>query len=204
MTQTSRAPRIGVLGGTFDPIHRGHVQVADESAVALDLDPVLLVPSFRPPHRPEPLASAADRLAMVRLAVEGHRRLRASDIEVQRGGISYTVDTIRALATQNPGAELYLLLGWDAAQDYCEWHEADVIGRLARIAVFNRSGSGQPHSGDFEGLGLPPDAVYVEVSSPLVSATSVREILTRDEAGEDLLAPSVASFIRDRGIYRGP
>jgi nicotinate-nucleotide adenylyltransferase len=202
LTPTSRPARIGVFGGTFDPIHRGHVQVADECASALDLDVVLMIPSFRPPHRPQPQASPADRLAMVRLAVEGHPRLQASDIEVNRGGVSYTVDTIRALVAESPSAELTLLLGWDAAREFGEWHDAAEIARLARVAVFNRSGAGAASSGDLAVLGLPADAVYVEVSSPLLSATSVRQILTREGAGEDLLPSAVASFIRDRGIYR--
>ncbi len=202
MTPTSRATRIGVFGGTFDPVHRGHVLVADECAVALDLDLVLMIPSFRPPHRPEPQASASERLAMVRLAVEGHPRLRASDIEVIRAGTSYTVDTIRALAAENPAADLTLLLGWDAAQEFSQWHDAAEIARLARVAVFNRSGAGDSGSGHLRDLGLPAEAVYVEVSSPLLSATSVRDILTQEGAGEDLLPPAVASFIRDRGIYQ--
>jgi nicotinate-nucleotide adenylyltransferase len=191
-----------VFGGTFDPVHRGHIQVADECALALDLGVVLVIPSFRPPHRPEPQASAADRLAMVRLAVEGHPRLQASDIEVNRASTSYTVDTLRTLAAENPSAELTLLLGWDAAREFSQWHDAAEIARLARVAVFNRSGVGEAGSGHLEDLGLPSDAAYVEVSSPLLSATSVRDILTREGAGDDLLPPAVASFIRDRGIYQ--
>ncbi len=202
MTPTSEPARIGVFGGTFDPIHRGHVQVADECASALDLDLVLMIPSFWPPHRPQPQASPADRLAMVRLAVEGHPRLQASDIEVNRAGVSYTIDTIRALAAQDPSADLTLLLGWDAAREFHDWHEAPEIARLARIAVFNRSGAGDAASGDLAALGLPADAVYVEVSSPLLSGTWVRDILTHEGRGEDLLPPAVASFIQDRGIYR--
>ena len=88
--------KLALFGGTFDPIHRGHVEVADECALKLELDQVLMIPSYLPPHRDPPLASAEDRLEMVRLAVVGHDRLVASDIEVRRQGVSYTIDTIRA------------------------------------------------------------------------------------------------------------
>jgi nicotinate-nucleotide adenylyltransferase len=193
--------RIGLFGGTFDPIHWGHVEVAEACAQGLGLDVVLVIPSSQPPHRPLPQASAADRLAMVELAVAGRPPLLASDIEVRRGGVSYSVDTVRELAVLHPEAGLSLLLGWDAAADFHDWHEADAIGRLARITVFNRTGS--PHPGvDLKALGLPPDAVYVEVPSPSVSATSVREALAQERYGASFLPELVAAYIRKHGLYR--
>jgi nicotinate-nucleotide adenylyltransferase len=193
--------RIGLFGGTFDPIHRGHVEVAEACAQRLDLEVVLVIPSNQPPHRPTPQASAADRLAMVELAVAGRPPLLASDIEVRRGGVSYSIDTVRELARAHPEAELVLLLGWDAAADFHDWHEAAAIGRLAQIAVFNRTGSTPPGVG-LSTLGLPPDAVYIEVPSPSVSATSVRELLTRESGGASFLPELVAAYIREHGLYR--
>lgn len=201
MTPTSEMRRIGAFGGTFDPIHRGHLEVATACAQRLDLNPVLMIPSSQPPHRPAPRASAADRLAMVELAVQGRQPLVASDIEVRRGGVSYTVDTIRALAELHPDAQLVLLLGWDAAADFRDWHEASVIGGLARIAVINRTGSTPPGVG-LEGLGLPADALYLEVPSPSVSATSVREALTQDSGDASFLPEGVAAYIREHDLYR--
>jgi nicotinate-nucleotide adenylyltransferase len=191
----------GVFGGTFDPIHRGHLEVAEACARSLNLDPVLMIPSNRPPHRSEPRASASDRLAMVELAVAGREPLRASDIEVRRGGVSYTVDTIRELAARHPGVELILLLGRDAAVEFPEWHEADAIRALARIAVFNRTGSTVPGVG-LEGLALPSDSLFVEVPSPSVSATSVRQALTQDLGGASFLPDVVAAYIREHDLYR--
>lgn len=201
MTPTSEMKRIGVFGGTFDPIHRGHLEVAEACAHRLDLDPVLMIPSSQPSHRPAPRASAADRLAMVELAVQGRKPLLASDIEVRRGGVSYTVDTVRALAEMYPDAELVLLLGRDAAADFHDWHEAAMIGGLARIAVFNRAGSTPPGAG-LEGLELPADALYLEVPSPSVSATSVREALSQDSSGASFLPEVVAAYIREHDLYR--
>jgi nicotinate-nucleotide adenylyltransferase len=193
--------RIGIFGGTFDPIHRGHLEVAEACAKELDLDPVLMIPSSRPPHRSAPRASEADRLAMVELAVQGREPLRASDIEVRRGGISYSLDTVGALARLHPEAELVILLGWDAATEFHDWRGAEEIASMARVAVFNRAGS-TPAGGGTEGLGLPPDALYLEVPSPSVSATSVREALTQDGGGASFLPEAVIGYIRDHHLYR--
>jgi nicotinate-nucleotide adenylyltransferase len=193
--------RLGLFGGTFDPVHQGHIEVAEACARTLALDPVLMIPSSQPPHRPPPRASAADRLAMIELAVKGREPLLASDIEVRRGGVSYTVDTVRELAGLHPGTELFLLLGWDAAAEFAGWHESEVITRLARVAVFNRSGATPPGEG-FAGLGLPSEALFVEVPSPSVSATSVRQALTQDGGGVSFLPESVAAYIREHDLYR--
>jgi nicotinate-nucleotide adenylyltransferase len=202
LTPTSEARRIGVFGGTFDPIHLGHLLVADECSERLDLNPVLVVPSSLPPHRARPTAPAHDRLAMVQLAVRGHQRLRASDIEVRRGGVSYTVDTIRALRADNPGAEITLLLGWDAVEEFAGWRDTADVTRLAAIAVFNRAGSPAPDRAVLDQLGLPLDTVVLEVDSPAVSATSVRRILAEAGSGEGILPPAVEAYIKEKGLYK--
>jgi nicotinate-nucleotide adenylyltransferase len=202
LTPTSEAHRIGVFGGTFDPIHLGHLKVADECSDRLDLNPVLMVPSSLPPHRAQPTASAPDRLAMVALAVKGHRRLQASDIEVRRGGVSYTVDTIRALHGENPGAEITLLLGWDAVAEFAQWRDTAEVTRMAAIAVFNRAGSPAPDRAVLDQLGLPPDTVVLEVDSPSVSATSVRRVLAEAGSGAGILPPAVEAYIREKGLYK--
>src|SRR5205807_6072650 len=111
------AVRVGVGGGTFDPIHLGHVAMAEAAADCAGLDRVLLRPASVPPHREAAAAPAEDRLAMTRIAVAGHPRLDVSDLELRRAGPSYTVDTLRTLGRKRPGDELYLVLGWDAARD---------------------------------------------------------------------------------------
>ncbi|HXO67213.1 MAG TPA: nicotinate-nucleotide adenylyltransferase [Candidatus Dormibacteraeota bacterium] len=202
MTPTSEGPRLGVFGGTFDPIHLGHLEVAEDCARKLDLDPVLMVPSNLPPHRAQPRASAQDRMAMVQLAVIGYQRLRASDLEVRRGGVSYTVDTIRALRQEYPAAEITLLLGWDAVEEFAGWRDTAEVTRLARIAVFNRAGSPAPDRTILDELGLPPDTAVLEVASPAVSATSVRRLLAEARPGAAVLPPAVEEYIRENGLYR--
>jgi nicotinate-nucleotide adenylyltransferase len=202
LTPTSEISRIGVFGGTFDPIHRGHLEVADECAAKLDLDPVLMVPSNIPPHREAPKAPAEERLLMVQLAVKGHSRLRASDVEVRRGGTSYMVDTLRILEQANPGAEMTLLLGWDAVAEFLSWRDTDAIPRLARIAVFTRSGSPPPQATLLARLGPASNTRLIEVNSPLISATSVRRILAAGGSAADLLPAAVAGYIKEKGSYQ--
>lgn len=203
MTPTSEtAGPVGLLGGTFDPIHLGHVEVARQAAARLGLPTVLLVPSAVPPHRPPPLASAADRLAMARIAAAGDARLEVSDVEVARGGLSYTVDTIRELRGRMPGVELVLLLGVDAALDFGAWHDAGGVVEGARIAVFNRAGRVPPDREALAAAGLPGWAEVISVDSPEISASRLRSRLAAGEECDDQLPAGVADYIREHGLYR--
>ena len=192
---------LGVLGGTFDPVHTGHLAVARQCRELLGLDRVLLVPSFQPPHRNPPEAGPQDRLAMTRLAVAGIEGLAVDDLEVLREGVSYAVDTLTDLRRRDPGGEVVLLLGQDAALEFATWHQPAEIGRLARLAVFNRAGSAALSPGGLEAAGLPADATLLEVDSPLVSATEIRRRLAAGEDLEGMLAASVLAYIRERGLY---
>ena len=111
------ASRLGVLGGTFDPIHVGHLTLAKEALACAELDRLLLIPASVPPHKAAASAPAADRLAMCRLASAELRGVDVSDLEIRRDGPSYTVETLSELASANPGAELHLVLGWGLASD---------------------------------------------------------------------------------------
>ncbi len=139
---SSGAGRIGVLGGTFDPIHAGHLAVATEGANALGLDEVLLIPSRTPPHRGvDPAASVFHRFAMVALAASRDERLVASDIELVRRGPSYTADTLRALqANGRPGWQIFFLIGADAFAEIATWREYPGVLDLAQFVVCSRAG----------------------------------------------------------------
>jgi len=134
--------RIGVLGGTFNPIHLGHLRAAEEVAEALALDRVLLVPSAQPPHKAagDALAPGALRLAWVEAACAGNPRLAASDVEVARGGASYTVDTLRALAEEYAGRPVFII-GSDAFAELGTWREPKQLFALADFAVIARPGT---------------------------------------------------------------
>ena len=201
MTPSSERRPAGIFGGTFDPIHRGHVAVAEQSARLLGLDELLVIPAGRPPHRAAPEASPDDRLAMVELALEGHELLRPSDLEVRRPGPSYTVDTIRALRAAAPGRRWTLLLGWDAAREFGTWHDAPEIVSLVEMAVFNRSGEETPTAERLLAAGLPADTRLLAVGSPELSADEIRARLTAGKDVADDLVPGVWDYIRARHLY---
>jgi len=224
-------PRLGVLGGTFDPVHLGHLASAREVAAAFALDRVLLVLSARPPHKSvEDAAPAELRWQMLKLAVETSAALpasvplEASDIEIRRNGPSFTVDTLRELAEKHPGAELFLILGIDAYTEIDTWHRPGEILELASIIVTSRPG--RDKAGDFAGGAppLPPVAArararydpaigaHVHTSGHTirghrirgieVSATDIRRRVRSGLPVESLTGEAVARFITEHHLYR--
>ncbi|MGI8608188.1 MAG: nicotinate (nicotinamide) nucleotide adenylyltransferase [Candidatus Dormibacteria bacterium] len=184
----------GVLGGTFDPVHLGHLAVARQCLAELQLAEVRLVPSFTPPHREAPVATAEDRLAMARLAVSGEQGLAVDDVELRRGGVSYTVDTLRELGES--GCEsLVLLLGYDAALELESWHRAADIPHLAAVVAFNRTDVARTRRG------LPAGTAVLEVNSPRISATEIRRRLASGLDMSGMLAGPVLAYICERGLY---
>jgi nicotinate-nucleotide adenylyltransferase len=131
---------IGVMGGTFDPIHDGHLVAAEEAAWALDLDRVLFIPTHLPPHKQEPGTPVEHRVAMVKAAIADNPVFELSTIEVERGGRSYTVDTLEQLHSIYPGAQFHLIVGMDSLRDLPEWHDPAGILDLARITAVHRAG----------------------------------------------------------------
>ena len=132
--------KIGILGGTFNPVHYGHLAGAEEVRDRLKLDRILFIPSFLPPHKDEDLPSAVQRLEMVRLALSGNQHFKASDIEIKRGGRSYTVDTITELHQHYPGAELFFLTGIDSFLEIRTWKEWERLLSLCAFVVLSREG----------------------------------------------------------------
>jgi nicotinate-nucleotide adenylyltransferase len=183
--------RLGVFGGSFDPIHNGHLILAQVAREALGLDRVLLVVSASQPLKPGHGAPAADRLRMVELAVRGIADLVADGREVERCGPSYTVDTLRQLKAEHPGAEMVLLLGSDAAAGLAAWREPEELGRLARIVTYRR--------GDEP---VPAGIEHFEVPRIEISSTLIRE---RAAAGKSLrgwVPEVVADYISGLDLYR--
>jgi nicotinate-nucleotide adenylyltransferase len=191
------ARRIGVFGGTFDPVHRAHIEVADSVRRALALDRMLMVVANRPWQKEgaRPLTPAEDRYAMVAAAVEGHRGLEASRLELDRGGPSYTIDTVRALKRDDPATEVVLVVGSDVVADLGTWHEEQALRREVTLAVVGRPGAPP--------VAAPPGWRAVEVpDSP--SALSSTELRRRIEAGDEmdgLLPDGVIRCIEQRGLY---
>lgn len=192
-----------MLGGTFDPIHHGHIAAARAAMECAALDRVLLVPSAQPPHRAAAEAPAAMRLEMCRLAVRGERGLEVSDVEIARGGASYTADTLEELKKLYPDDRLFLILGWDAARLFSTWHEPDQVRRLATVVVVSRPGTPEPGPDEMVQAGLDPDHLVLCLSdTPDISASKLREALARGESVAERLPREVELFVARNGLYR--
>ncbi len=189
---------VGLLGGTFDPPHHGHLRVAQDVLQGLDLDCVLLIPLRVPPHkRAESVTPAALRLEMVRAAVAGVPGLDVSGIEVEREGPSYTVDTLRQMHDERPDAELTFIVGADQLAEMADWKDPAEISALARLAVMNRGGV-EPVEPDWD-LTLEWTAVSV---TPLdVSSTQIRRMVAEGRPVGHLVPADVLRIIEREKLY---
>lgn len=189
--------RLGVFGGTFDPLHIGHLIVAQDAWAALGLDRVLLVPAAVPPHKRGRVVTPADvRLEMVRAAVAGDPRFEVSDLELRRPGPSYTVDTLRELHERYPGADLFFLLGVDQYRDFHTWREPEEIARLATLVVLSRTGIVEVESR----VGTLP--TVLPVTRIDLSATEIRRRVAAGEPIRYLVPWGVEELILEEGLYR--
>ena len=195
--QASAKPlRIGVFGGTFDPPHVGHLVTAINVGHALDLDRVILMVNNEPWQKlgTREITPAVDRLAMVAAAVAEVPRLVAGDHEIRAGGHSYTADTIATLATEFPGAELFVVLGDDAAAGIRTWTRADEVIDRSRLVVVDRPGEPVELDGDI-------DWIRVEVPRLEVSSTDLRSRWVDGRPLDYLVTDDVLDVIRERGLY---
>lgn len=199
--------RIGIFGGTFDPIHNGHLLLAESCREQCRLDPVWFVPANIPPHKQsQQISSDKQRAEMISLAISGHAGFRLNTIELDREGVSFTVDTLAVLASENPGDELFLLMGADSLSDFPTWRSPERICELAIPVVVCRPGYDTP---DLEKLAplMSPERFAVamshQVESPWIdlSSSSIRQ---RVQAGRSIryrTPRSVEKYIETQGLY---
>lgn len=207
---------IGILGGTFDPIHHGHLRLALECAAAAGCDEMRLVPACIPPHRPAPVADARQRLRMAELATGAAADLRVDDGEIRRGGTSYTVETLEALRRHVAGP-LCLVLGQDAFRQLHTWHRWQALLDLAHLVVAGRPGGDATDAGtavsELERRHGVPDAaalrrsaagniLRVNVPALDISSTRIRAMLATGRNVRYLLPDPVIHFIQQEGLYR--
>lgn len=191
-----------MVGGTFDPIHNGHLAAAEAAIDCAELDEVVFVPTGTPPHRPPAVASSEQRLEMCRLATQDDPRFSVSDLEVNRRGPSYTVDTLLALRASNPHAELFLVLGWDAAALFRSWHQPDEVIALAPVVVVTRPGRRSPGTKELIAAGLQPGrSILCEVPTPAVSASAIREAVREHRGIAGLVPEAVERYIASAHLY---
>lgn len=194
--------RIGILGGTFDPVHYGHIAAAGAAVECAQLDRVLFIPSAVPPHRAAAVAQAAQRLEMCRLAVDGREGFEVSDLEVRRGGRSYTFDTLAELKRENPRGDLWLILGWDAARLFSTWHEPEKVKDLASFVVVSRPQARAPSIDELNAAGLD-DAQVVPCFRPTpdISGSALRRAILTGESVSGKVPEAVARYIATHHLY---
>jgi len=192
-----RNARIGLLGGTFNPIHIGHLLIAQDAMEALGLDCVKFIPAALPPHkRLDRNISGTERLRMVRLAIRGCERFEADDIEVRRGGPSFSVETVAALRQRQPDADFYFIIGGDSLGELPSWFEIKRLARLCRFAVVARPGFAPRMPG---GLGLR--CRLIEGHACDVASRDIRQRLADGRSIRWLVPDAVVRYIARRKLY---
>lgn len=205
--------RAGILGGSFNPPHRGHLSLARAALASGRIDRVILIPAAAPPHKAVPTqADTSQRLAMTRLLARGDAALSVDDLELRRAGPSYTVDTVRALLAGSPGLGLRLIIGSDLAKTFATWREYRELLRLAPPLVAERPDDrfGEPPAETYRGMSPEEIRIMEEgrfAMPPVdVSSTRVRRMLAEGAGDAELLevlTEPVLRYIRERGLYRG-
>lgn len=199
--------RIGLLGGSFNPVHLGHLIVAQDAWEQFGLDQVWLVPCAAPPHKPlEGLAEARHRVAMLELAVAGDPRLAVSRIEVERGGISYSVDTVRALRAMHPGTDFFFVVGSDTLLELSTWREIASLLELCTVVALERPG--------FERSRLRPEMLRLPEPWPArllervarghaveISSSDIRRRVAQGRSIQFLVPAAVAGYIFEQKLY---
>jgi len=189
--------KIGIFGGTFDPVHLGHFELAQNARAQFLLDKVIFVPAYQPPHKQEilSLTPAQDRCEMVRLAIEGEPFLELSDCELKRKGVSYTFDTLSEFEKKYPGATFFLILGKDAFEGINAWHRAAELKKKIRFLVAKR-GTCEVH--------VPEGARAEWIRMPLcpISASGIREDVRHGRKVDEYVSPKVLRYIHAHALYR--
>ncbi|BCU82472.1 putative nicotinate-nucleotide adenylyltransferase [Polycladomyces abyssicola] len=190
---------IGIFGGTFDPIHIGHLIIAEQASQSVGLDEVWFIPAASPPHKPgQDITPAEHRVEMVRLAICDHPKFRLSTVELLRPGPSYTVDTVRQLCSQHPHDRFFLIVGGDMVNDLPNWYKIEEILQMVDIIGHARPGTNTD--------ALPPEIAekVIWVQDPVtvnVSSTQIRRQLARGASGRYLLPEPVRKYIKGKRLY---
>jgi nicotinate-nucleotide adenylyltransferase len=186
--------KIGILGGAFNPPHLGHLILAQEAYERLHLDKVLFIPTYISPHKQSPKVSAAARMDMVALTIEGNEHFQVSDIEIKREGISYTIDTLRQLKESNKTYELYLIIGSDLANDFSTWKDFELIKQLVSRIVAERREFPLEYENGFTHLDMTPVGV---------SSSEIRKHLQKGRSIRYLVRDNVEEYIKQHKLYTG-
>jgi len=187
--------RIGIFGGTFDPIHFGHLVLAEQAYEKLNLDKVIFIPSFYPPHKKSPdIASANHRYNMAKLAVQGNPRFEISDIEIKRRGRSFLIDTLRQLKTIFPKAKLFFISGSDVSDTMAKWKSIDRVLSLAKFVLAKRPG--------YRLKKYNKNISVISITELDISSSMIRNKIKTDKSIRYLMPLRVYRYIKQRGLYQ--
>jgi nicotinate-nucleotide adenylyltransferase len=192
--------RLGVFGGTFDPIHIGHLILAESCREACALDRVLFVVAGAPPHKPGDRTPVSDRLDMVRLAIAGHEVFKVSEIETKRPGPHYSYETLEALSKDHPNDDLFFLIGADSLVDLPQWRNPKRIAEIATLVVANRPGVAIPETPAFVSASRPVQNVIMPDIG--ISSKDLRRRLAEGRSIRYQVPRGVESYIREQELYR--
>ena len=196
--------RLGVFGGTFDPVHTGHMVAAETAREEAALDAVMFVPAGQPWLKDgEVVGAKYDRMRMVELAIEGNERFLASDMELQRPGPTYSADTLEELQVRRPADELYLIVGMDALGDFGRWRRPRRVLELATLVGVARPGHGGLDRAQLDGIWPGASGEVIVAEGPLIgiSATDIRQRLGRGESIRYLVPAAVERYIYEHEMY---
>lgn len=201
--------RIGIYGGTFDPVHLGHLLLAECCREELSLDEVWFLPAASAPHKKNVVASARQRVEMLELAIAGNESFRISTLEIDRGGVSYTVDTLAELRTKLPGDELFLLLGGDMGIDFPNWRDPARICELSWPVFVQRADFADPNWHDVGKFVSAEKLAWLKanrVAMPLiqVSSSGLRQRVAAQQGIRFRTTRAVEEYIFGQGLYREP
>ena len=200
--------KIGILGGSFDPVHWGHLLLAETCREQCGLDAIWFLPASTPPHKlRQQLSSAAHRVAMLQLAIAGHTALRVSTVEIDRGGVSYTVQTLAELNERYPQDEFFFLMGADSLQDLPTWYQPQEICRLAIPVVVRRAGASEPDLDVLRAVTTPERLASMrahQAQMPLIelSSTAIRQAVAAGRSIRYQTPRAVEKYIQAQGLYR--
>ena len=212
----SKARPIGLLGGAFDPVHTGHIHMALDCIKTLDLEEVRFIPAHIPPHKAATAAPPSQRLAMLELALRPHPRLTISAIELERGGVSYTIDTLVSLRADAPQQPFCFILGADAFASLPRWHRWQALADQAHLVIIDRKGqeaaNWSPQLQDHyqQRACASPDHLHARpagcihraaISVPAVSSSQARALLSENGNTEQVLPPGVDNYIKEHRLY---
>ena len=187
---------IAVFGGSFDPVHNGHVMIARSALAELELDRLIVMPAAQSPFKPDQaLAPGIARMEMLRAAFSGEPEIEISSWELDRGGVSYSIETLRALAVEHPEAQLFYLIGADHVATLPQWREADALAAAATFVVVPRPGAPE------EAFPQPFSGRYLQGKPMAISASEIRERVRAGRSVANLVPPPVAQLLNSMQIY---